>query len=145
MMRIALIVVVVLACIPVGGYLYFQLWSNPRVVRELVENPDGERAKKVMVLTLPSGREVPVNYLREEGMVFAGADGRWWRELEGDGVAVRVFIRGEELSGQARAVLDDPDYTKDVFSRLRPNALEGFGTLVEIRLDPPPGGEGADG
>ena len=33
------------------------------------------------------------------------------------------------------AVLDDPEYTRDVFKRLRPNAIEGFGTLVEVRLD----------
>ena len=33
------------------------------------------------------------------------------------------------------AITDDPEYTKDIFSRLRPTALPGFGTLVEIRFD----------
>ena len=51
---------------------------------------------------------------------------------------VSVLVRGETLSGRARAVLDDPDYTQRVFAKLRPNAIEGFGTLVEIRLEPTP-------
>jgi len=137
--RIAVGVVVVLAVAFVGLFSYFEYFSNPRVVRELAEHPDGERARKVMLLTLPSGRGVPVNYLREGRMVYAGADGRWWKELEGEGHRVTVLIRGEGLSGTGRAVLEDPEYTKDVFARLRPNALPGFGTLVEIRLDAPMG------
>ena len=47
-----------------------------------------------------------------------------------------MFVQGEELTGRARAITDQPAYTKDIFSRLRPTALPGFGTLVEILLDP---------
>lgn len=133
---IALVVVVLLLLILSGWFLYAEHVANPRIARELLDEPDGERAQKVMLLTLPSGRRIPVNYLREGDLVFAGADGRWWKELVGDGVPVSVVVRGEELTGSARAVRDDPAYTKDVFSRLRPNALPGFGTLVEVRLDP---------
>ena len=134
-LRIVLILAVLSLLVVAGGCLYFELFANPRIARELVAEPDGERARKVMVLTLPSGRAVPVNYLREGGFVYAGADGRWWRELVGDGVPVTVLVRGETLRGMGRAVLDEPDYTKDVFARLRPNAIEGFGTLIEVRLD----------
>ena len=134
-LRIGLIVVAALVLLGVGYLLYMQHVVNPRVVRELTGDPDGERAKKVMLVTLPSGRQVPVNYLREGDRVYAGADGRWWKELVGEGFPVTVLVRGERLSGTARAVLDDPAHTKDVFSRLRPNALPGFGTLVEVRLD----------
>ena len=102
--------------------------------RELLDDPTGERAQRVMLLTLPSGRRLPVNYLRENGMVYAGADGRWWRELTGEGGPVTVVVLGETLEGHGRAVQDDPAYTKDVFTRLRPNAIEGFGTLIEIRF-----------
>ena len=49
---------------------------NPGVAEELRAEPDGDRAQKVMLLTLPSGREIPVNYLREGDRVYAGADGR---------------------------------------------------------------------
>jgi hypothetical protein len=35
-----------------------------------------------------------------------------------------------------------PAYAKDVFSRLRPNAVPGFGTLIEIRLDTAPPASG---
>ena len=117
--------------------LSFDQVGNPVVVRELLEDPNGERAKKVMLLTLPSGRRVPVNYLREGDRVYAGAEGRWWKELEGPGGSVSLLIRGETLTGTARAVLDDPVHTKDVFSRLRPTALPGFGILVEVKLAVP--------
>ena len=116
-------------------------FSNPGVVRELLEAPEGERAARVMLLTLPSGRSIPVNFLREGDRVYAGADGRWWKELLGEASAVELVVQGEQLEGIARAVTDDPDYRRDVFSRLRPRAVPGFGTLIEIRLDPKdPGG-----
>ena len=110
--------------------------TNPGVEKEVLENPTGERAARVMLLTLPSGRRIPVNFLREDGRVYAGADGRWWKELEGGPQRVEVFVQGEALAGRARAVKDDPAYTKDVFARLRPDAVPGFGTLIEILIDP---------
>ena len=73
--RIAAIVAGALALLVFGYWLYTEQIANPRVVRELIEQPDGERARKAMLLTLPSGRRIPVNYLREEGKVYAGADG----------------------------------------------------------------------
>ncbi len=108
---------------------------NARVVRELREQPDGERARKVMLLTLPSSKALPVNYLREGKRVYAGADFPWWRELRGEGGAVRVLIRGETLEGHGRAVEDDPALRASVFERLRPTAPSFLGTLVVISLD----------
>ncbi len=128
------VAVLVAAAVP-ALLFYFDSIANPRVTRELEADPAGALANRVMLLTLPSGRRLPVNYLREGDRVYAGADGRWWKELEGEGFPVTVWIRGESLSGTGRAVLDDPAHRKDVFSRLRPKALPGFGTLVEIRLD----------
>ena len=69
----------VLVVVAVAVPLYFNFVANPRVTRELLEHPDGERARKVMLITLPGGRRIPVNYLREGDMVWAGADGPWWR------------------------------------------------------------------
>lgn len=135
LVHVALIAAVVLVALVVG-YAVYMIWvANPRVAMELVEDPHGERAQKVMLITLPSGRRLPVNYLREGDRVYAGADGSWWKELVGEGVPVTLLVRGETLSGRARAVRDDPDQRKQIFARLRPNAIEGFGTLVEIRLD----------
>lgn len=135
--QVAAALAVLVALVPLAGWLYYERIANPRVERELAENPQGERARKVMVVTLPSGRRVPVNYLQEGAMVYAGADGRWWRELRGDGADVEVLIQGVTRPGHARVVLDDPDYTDEIFSRLRPDAIKGFGTLVEIRLEAP--------
>jgi len=138
---LAVLIVVLLASAPPLLFYLQSRFGNPSVERELVEQPDGARARKVMLLTLPSGRRIPVNYLREDGRIYAGADGRWWTELADRPRAVEVLVRGERLEGRARAVLDDPAYRRDIFSRLRPTAIPGFGTLVEIRLDPQdPGG-----
>jgi hypothetical protein len=37
------------------GARVYSGWANSRVIRELRESPQGERAQKVMLLTLPSG------------------------------------------------------------------------------------------
>jgi hypothetical protein len=134
--QIALICVgTLVVAVPLALFFYAQV-RNPQVVQDLRQNPTGARADQVMLITLPSGRELPVNYLREGERIYAGADGRWWKEL-GDGDAlVRVWVRGAEYDARARAVVDDPAYTKGVFSRLRPTAVPGFGTLIEIRLNP---------
>ncbi len=132
---VVLVVLLLAAVAAPAGFLYFNHVANPRIIRQLIDEPRGELAGKVMVLTLPSGRRLPVNYLREGDRVYAGADGRWWKELVGDGHPVTLLVRGETLRGTARAVLDDPAARKDVFSRLRPRALPGFGTLVEVRLE----------
>lgn len=137
--RIAVLVLAALALLVAGSLLYFEFVANPRVVGELRSDPDGETARKVMLLTLPSGREVPCNYLREGDLVFTGADGLWWRELADGPQPVSLLLRGETLAGTGRAIRDDPDYRKRVFAKLRPNAVEFFGTLVEIRLDPSAG------
>ena len=113
--------------------------ANPRVADELLDDPMGERAARVMLLTY-DGRSIPVNYLREGDKVFAGADGPWWRAFRGKGAPVTVLVKGESLAGHATVVLDDPDYVKDVFSRLRPNAPEWLpvwtnGKLVVIDLE----------
>lgn len=89
-----------------------------------------------MLLTLPSGKETPVNYLREGDTVYAAADFPWWRELRGGGGPGSVLIRGETLHGHIRAVEDDPDLRTSVFERLRPTAPAWAGTLVVIELGP---------
>lgn len=140
MLKRTMAVVALLLVAFVGLRLYGAVWLNPRVADELRTHPQGERAGKVMLLTLPDGRTIPVNYLREGTLVFAGADGRWWRAFESGNVPVTVVIRGQTLTGRARTVLDDPVYTRDVFNRLRPNVpkwlpewLDAY--LVVIELD----------
>ena len=117
-----------------GTWLYVG-WANARVVRELREDPDGERAREVMLLTLPSGKALPVNYLREGGTVYAAADFPWWRELRDGGGRGSVLVRGETLHGLVRAVRDDPELRDSVFARLRPAAPRWAGTLVVVELD----------
>lgn len=137
-MKFALIIIVVLALFVAGYAVYMARVANPGVERELRENPDGERARKVMLLTLPSGQTLPVNYLREGDTIYAGADGRWWRQLRGQGASVELLVRGETLVGRARAIEDDPDHRSAIFDRLRPSAPKIFGMLVQIDLAPRP-------
>jgi hypothetical protein len=127
---VAAVVVLVL-----GYAVYMTQWANPGVVRELRENPQGERAKKVMLLTLPSGKAIPVNYLRDGDSVYAAADGSWWRELRDGGGRGSALIQGETLHGHVRAVLHDPELRDSVFERLRPTAPRFLGTMVVLELD----------
>lgn len=133
MKRVALVLLCALALgLAARGYAR---WANARVVRALRAEPQGERAGRVMLLTLPSGRALPVNYLREGDTVYAAADFPWWRELRGGGGRGSVLIRGETRTGHVRAVEDDPALRAAVFARLRPTAPRFAGTLVVIELD----------
>jgi hypothetical protein len=132
---------IVILTLPVLGAVYavhMARVANPSVARELRDDPDGERARKVMLIALPSGRTLPVNYLRDGDTIYAAADGRWWRELRGEGAPVELLVRGESLVGQARSIENDPGHRSAVFDRLRPSAPKLFGTLVQIDLAPRP-------
>lgn len=143
-MKIVLSVVVVLLVLA-GSYLWYaRSVINPRVIEEIRSNPQGERAGIVTLLTFADGKVIPVNYLREGEHVFLGADGRWWRAFRGAGADVTLHIRGTTLEGHAVVVLDDPDYVKDVFTRLRPKVPKWLpdwlnGKLVVVTLDAPAG------
>lgn len=123
-----------LAVAAIGFGLYNSLIVNPRVVQELLDHPDGPRAARVMLLGFPDGRRLPVNYLREGDLVFAGADGRWWRAFREGDVPVTVLIQGEEFHGRARTVLDDPQYTRAVFERLRPDVPDWLPEWLDAHL-----------
>ncbi len=139
-MRVMIAVAVLLVLGVAGTALYVVHVFNPRVADEIRHDPQGVRARETMLLTLPGGRSIPVNYLREGDTVFAGADHSWWRAFADEGAATRVLIRGQSLRGHARAVRDDPVYRDAVFARLRPRAPGWLpewlkGTLVVITLD----------
>jgi hypothetical protein len=125
----------------VTGYVfYLRNVVNPRVIAELQTDPQGMRARKVMLLTFPDGRVLPVNYLREDPYVYAGADFSWWKALAGDGARVTLLVQGETLHGTARVVLDQPHFKETIFARLRPTVPEWLpdwldGKLVVITLD----------
>ena len=133
-MKWVAITAVVVVVLLVGWYLHATHVANPRVIEALRTQSDATLAARVMLLTLPSGRSIPVNYLREGNKVYAGADGRWWRELVGTPARVTLLIRGETLDGRAKAVLDDPVHTEDVFKRLRPTSYKWIGGVL-IQID----------
>ncbi|MDA0823241.1 MAG: hypothetical protein O3C28_12575 [Proteobacteria bacterium] len=136
-------VVVCLLLVLVGttGYVfYLRNVVNPRVIAELQTDPHGMRARKVMLLSFPDGKILPVNYLREDPHVYAGADFSWWKAFAGDGARVTLLVHGETLHGTARVVLDQPDFKETIFARLRPTVPKWLpdwlnGKLVIITLD----------
>ena len=117
-----------------GLLAYALLLGNPRVAREIQDDPQGERAGIVMLLGLPNGRTLPVNYRREGSRVFVGADGPWWRAVRDGNAPVTVTIRGETLTGRARVVFDDPDYKRAVFERLRPDVPKWLPAWMDAHL-----------
>ena len=58
--KVLLIIVAAL----VATVAYFRWVINPQIIEALKTDPNSEEADKVLVLTLPSGRQLPVNYLR---------------------------------------------------------------------------------
>ena len=138
-MRVALIVLATLTLLIVGYGVYVTSIGNSGVVAELKQNPMGERAERAMLLTFPDGKTIPVNYLREDNRVYAGADGAWWRAFDGEGAAVTLLIQGEALKGHAIVELRDQEFIDNVFSRLRPTVPEWLpdwanGKLVIVDL-----------
>ncbi len=131
-----------LIVICVGFYFFPKEGTNQRVEREIRDYPDGPTARRVMMVRLPDGRDLPVNYLVEGDEVFMGVDGFWWRQFEGDGRSVGMFIRGENLRGHAKVILDRPDYVTEVFKRLRPKVpawlpswMNGKLVVIELSVD----------
>lgn len=113
---------------------------NARVMNEIRSDPFGERARKTMIATLEDGRVYPVNYLREDGRVYMGIDGLWWRVFQGEGSRVQMEINDQIVTGTGVVILDDPARVDDVFSRLRPTVPEWLpralnGKLVEVTPD----------
>ena len=118
-----------------GVYLtYFIFVTNPKVADELKSDPNGERAKKVMLLTFESGKQIPVNYLLEDNKVYVGADFVWWKTFRGDGAPVELLIKGETVQGHARVVLDNKTFRDDIFSRLRPTVPTWLPEWLKAKL-----------
>ena len=135
---VGVLVVMVLCALAYGSLTRDS--TNARVAEEIRQNPDGDRAARTMLLTLEDGTMYPVNFLHEGNEVFMGIDGRWWRVFVDEGQRVSMFIKGETYTGHAVAVLDRPEYQKDIFSRLRPTVPKWLpdalnGKLVVITLD----------
>jgi len=131
------LLLLVVALLTLGGMKFRVSVVNDRVIEEIKANPMGARAQRTMIVTLRDGRIFPVNYLVEDGRVYMGIDGLWWRAFQGEGSSVTLFIQGEQFEGHATVILDDPARVKDVFSRLRPTVPKWLpdqlnGKLVEV-------------
>ena len=124
----------------VAAYIAFMLFvMNPIVLDQIKTEPDSEMAGEALALTLASGKEIPVNYLKEGDTVFVGADGPWWREFQNGPTPVALVIKSENYQGLATVVLDDPEYTESIFKRLRPTQPDWLpewmkGKLIVIKL-----------
>jgi len=138
-MKVLKWILATLVMVVAASFATFFLFVNPMILNEIKNKSTSEIAKEALVLTLKSGKEIPVNYLREGNQVFVGADGPWWREFEDGPTPVKLVIKGETFTGSATVVLDDPEYTHEIFLRLRPTAPEWLpdwlkGKLIVINL-----------
>ena len=123
-MRVIKWIAVTLVILVASCFAGFLLLVNPMILNEIKNEPTSEIAGEALVLTFNSGKEIPVNYLREGNQVFVGADGPWWREFEDGPTPVKLVIKGEKFTGFATVILDDPERTHEIFARLRPTAPE---------------------
>ena len=97
---------------------------------------------RTMLITLENRetsqpKTFPVNYLREEEMVYIGSDFGWEKHLQG-GAEVRMLIRGKEYVGWALPILDDPERSTAGLRKLRPRTYklaEWIGSVfVEVQM-----------
>ena len=89
-MKTTLLAAAGMAAMMILFILHTRLVQNPRVEAELEREPEGERASRVLVLSLPSGKTIPVNYWIDpdetgRSIVYVASDFFWWRELRGAG------------------------------------------------------------
>ncbi|MDP6471528.1 MAG: hypothetical protein QGI81_11105 [Pseudomonadales bacterium] len=134
MLKWIVLVVVAALVVSVIYPIFLRDASNVRIAEEIRAHPHGERSRRTMLITLADGRIYPVNYLREGNLVFMGIDGRWWRTFVGEGATVDILIRGEQFSGHAKIVFDDPHYKADVFSHLRPTVPKWLPDWLNAKL-----------
>lgn len=97
---------------------------HPLVPVILQSERHGLLSDGVMLITLKQRdsaemKTFPVDYLREENMVYIGSDSDWWKHLEG-GAEVTMLIQGMEGTGWATPILDDPERSGAGFRKLRP-------------------------
>ncbi|MFT6436984.1 MAG: hypothetical protein ACJAVI_005058 [Candidatus Azotimanducaceae bacterium] len=138
-MRVLKWFAIILTVAVAASFAAFLLLMNPMIVNQIKNKPTSEIAGEALALSFSSGKEIPVNYLREGNQVFVGADGPWWREFENGPTPVKLVIKGVKLTGSATVVLDDPEYTQEIFARLRPTTPGWLpdwlkGKLIVIKL-----------
>lgn len=97
---------------------------HPLVPVILQSERHGLLSDGVMLITMKNRdsaemKTFPVDYLREENMVYIGSDSDWWKHLEG-GAEVTMLIQGMEVTGWATPILDDPERSGAGFRKLRP-------------------------
>jgi len=97
-------------------------WINPVVIPMLKSPLHGLMSADVMLVTLTGRRSGktytrPVSYRREGQIVhcFTLRHTGWWKNLRG-GADVSIRVAGEQLSGRAEAVHDDPKRVRDALA-----------------------------
>lgn len=125
------IVVSIGLTIAISGFAVYQVYFvNPKIVRELIENPEGKTAARVMLIDFPSGKRLPVNYLEKDDAFWAGADGPWWREFREPGLNISIFVKGASVNTHGVAIENDEQLTKKIFAELRPTAPDWVGAVL---------------
>lgn len=125
-----------------AGIIGLVVVYNPVVTTILQSDHHALLSGRTMLLTLENRetsqpKTFPVNYLREEEMVYIGSDFGWEKHLVG-GAEVRLLIQGEEYVGWALPILDDPERSTAGLRKLRPGTYklaEWIGSVfVEVQM-----------
>ena len=121
---------------------------NPMMIALMRSRFHAAVSKDIMAITFTgrrSGRSftTPVSYVRQGQVVhcFTRPDLRWWRNLRG-GAEVSLRIAGEDLTGRAEAISDDPERigdALDAFLRRLPRDAGYYDVGLDARKKPLPG------
>ena len=142
----------VIAISVVAGIAVFIAAANPLVSTVLRSGRHGLLSDGVMLITMQRRdssdmKTFPVDYLREDDIVYVGCDSGWWKHLEG-GAEVRMLIQGREFVGWAIPIVDDAERSGVGFRKLRPWTYKRAewmgGVFIEIQIREDGAGGSAD-
>jgi deazaflavin-dependent oxidoreductase (nitroreductase family) len=112
-------------------------WIN-RIVRAVLRSPLHRLLSSNTLLLTITGRKtgkrytIPVSYIQDGDMLTCYTVSPWWKNLRG-GAPVTVVLRGQERSGHAEVIADDPQRVAEalthVFRRVPRDARYSGGRL----------------
>ena len=95
-------------------------------------------SKQIMIITF-TGRKsgqiysTPVSYYQEDGSVYCFTHAGWWKNFDG-GAEVHTLIRGQEFTGTAVSIRDNPEKMIGGLNKLL-TAVPNDARYYDVKID----------